>query len=327
MTHHAASHVVSPRPMPSGGDPAPIAPTDHLSLFNLPAFHDLTLKAGQRRLQLDHYADDRLVGSLVGVVTGDEFASGFSAPFGGVDLVRETETLPRMIDLLAATCAELDRQGIGTIRCHARPPIYSRADVNMQFALLSSGFVVESWELNQHFDLAGMATAGDYVARLGWRGRRDLRRAAAQGLAFAEDLEPAQRAESYEVLRVNREAKGRPMRLPPDYLEGLRSLLPGRIRTFSLRDSGVACAAAVVYLIRPGRWLLVYWGDAMHQLEQSPMNLLAYELAARALSDGIDLIDLGISSAYGQLNAGLAQFKESIGAQSTLRFEFVRRRE
>ena len=55
------------------------------------------------------------------------------------------------------------------------------------------------------------------------------------------------------------------------------------------------------------------------------MNLLAFELVQRALAEQIELIDLGISSAYGQLNAGLAQFKESVGAQSTLRFEFVRR--
>lgn len=320
------THSASARPAPSGGNPLQLQPSDHLSLFNLPAFHELTLKDGQQRLQLDHSADDRLIGSLVGVVTGDEFASGFSAPFGGVDLVRETETLPRMIDLLAATCGELERRGIRTIRCHARPPVYSRADVSMQFALLTSGFVVESWELNQHLDLTGMSCADDYIASLGWRGRRDLRRASAQGLGFAEDLEPSQRAESYEVLRINREQKGRPMRLSLKYLEGLRVILPGRVRTFSLRDRGAVCAAAVVYLIRPGRWLLVYWGDAMHHLEQSPMNLLAFELAARAIGDGVELIDLGISSAYGLLNAGLAQFKESIGAESTLRFEFVRRR-
>jgi predicted N-acyltransferase len=298
----------------------------HLSLFNLPAFHELTLAPGQTRLQLDHLTDDRLVGSLVGVITGDEFASGFSAPFGGMDLVRETENLPRILELVDDATERLDEMGIQSVRIHGRPPIYARADVDAEFALLCRGFKVELTELNQHLDLSGVASPEVYVDRLGWRGRRDLRRSSAQDLIFVEGLEPEQRAEAHELLRANREAKGRPMRLSLEYLERLREQLPGRIRFFSLLAGGRACASAVVYLIRPGRWYLVYWGDAFHRLDQSPMNLLAFKLVERALAEGIVLIDLGISSAGGELNPGLAQFKESIGAQSTLRFEFVRRR-
>ena len=303
-----------------------VAVEAHLSLFNLPAFHELTLHDPQRRLQLDHYSDNRLVGSLVGVVTGDEFESGFSAPFGGIDLVRETESPPRILDLVDDVTARINSLGIETIRIHARPAIYARADVGMEFALLSRGFVVQSTEFNQHLDLTGLASVDGYVERLGWRGRRDLRLASTQGLVFVEANEPPERAEAYEVLRVNRETKGRPLRLSLSYLERLRAELPGRIRVFSLLAGDRACAAAVVYLIRPGRWLLVYWGDAQHHLGQSPMNLLACKMVERALAEGIVLIDLGISSSGGQLNAGLAQFKESVGAQSALRFEFVLRR-
>ena len=301
-----------------------VSATDHLSIFNLPAFHRLTLTDGHHRVEFDHHADGRLIGSLVGVATGTEFASGFSAPFGGIDLVRETESPPRILDLVAAACAHLDGLGIQTIRVHARPPIYSRAEISMQFALLANGFRIESMELNQHLDLSNLRTADDYVARLGWRGRRDLRRAAAQGLEFREDIDPGQRAEAYQVLRANREAKGRPLRLSFEYLERLREALPGKVRSFSLKSGDQTCAAAITYQIRPGRWLLVYWGDSAHSLAQSPMNLLAFKLVERALAEEIVLIDLGISSAYGQQNAGLAQFKESVGAVSSLRFEFVR---
>jgi hypothetical protein len=301
------------------------APADHLSFFNLPAFHELTLAAGQTRLQIDRYDDDRLIGSLVGVVTGDEFACGFSAPFGGIDLVRDTESPPRILGLVEAACADLEGRGIKTIRVHARPPIYSQAEIGMQFALLSRGFRIESFEINQHLDLTGLASADEYAARLGTRGRRDLRYAAGLGLEFREDVEPGQRAEAYEIIRANHEAKGRPLRLSLDYLEKMRAALPGRVRFFSLLAAGRTCASAVTYLIRPGRWLLVYWGDAAHSLAQSPMYLLAYKLVESALSEEIVLLDLGISSVYGELNAGLAQFKEKVGGQSTLRFEFVRR--
>ena len=306
------------------GRPSPETSTAHLCLFNLPQFHDLTLKPGQARLQLDHYAEERLIGSLVGVVTGDEFVSGFSAPFGGVDLVRGSEKLPDIADLVVASCARLRDSGIRTIRVRARPAFYSRAEVSVQFALLNEGFRVEAVEFNQHIDLSGLRTAGEYVERLGPRvGQRGLRRSAAQALEFREDFQPEQRAQAYEILRVNREAKGRPIRLSLEYIEKLRAALPGRVRCFSLTAAGETCAAAVVYLIRPGCWLVVYWGDARHQLPQSPMNLLAYKLVELALAEGVTLIDLGISSVEGVLNAGLAQFKETVGAKSELRLEFV----
>jgi Acetyltransferase (GNAT) domain len=306
------------------GAPAEVA-IDHLSFFNLPVFHELTLAEGQTRLQMDHHADDRLIGSLVGVVTGEEFACGFSAPFGGIDLVRETESPSRILELVETACEDLASRGINTIRVHARPPIYSRAEVSIQFALLSRGFRIESFEINQHLDLVGLESADQYAARLGTRGRRDLRYAAGLGLEFREDVEPGQRAEAYEILRANHEQKGRPLRLSLDYLEKMGAALPGRVRFFSLVAGGRTCASAVTYLIRPGRWLLVYWGDAAHNLAQSPMYLLAFKLVERALAEEIVLLDLGISSVYGELNAGLAQFKDKIGGQSTLRFEFVRK--
>ncbi len=46
------------------------AAAEHLALFNAEAFHALNLRAGQRVRRIDHVADGRLVGSLVGVVDG-----------------------------------------------------------------------------------------------------------------------------------------------------------------------------------------------------------------------------------------------------------------
>ena len=304
----------------------PSAPYEHLGLFSLPVFHQLTLTEGHERLQLDYYDDGRLVGSLVGVVTGDEFRSGFSSPFGGVDLVRDPETPARINGLVATVCSELERLGLRWIRIDARAPFYSHSESEMQFALLAQGFEIRGVELNHHLDLAGLRDAGDYVARLDWRvGQRALRRASALGLEFREATDLEQRGAAYDVLKSNRLAKGRPMRLSLDYLERLRVALPGRIRFFSLVAKGRACAAAITYLVRPHRWYVVYWGDAGHDLTQSPMNLLAFSLVEAALAEKVAVIDLGISSVRGELNSGLAQFKESVGAEATLRFEFIRR--
>ncbi len=74
-------------------DPAAavLAGDGHLTAFNSEAFNALNLAPGQRLRRVDHVSDGRLVGSLVGVVEGDEFRSGHSAPFGGPDFVRDAD--------------------------------------------------------------------------------------------------------------------------------------------------------------------------------------------------------------------------------------------
>ena len=65
--------------------------------------------------------------------------------------------------------------------------------------------------------------------------------------------------------------------------------------------------------------------DADHDLPRSPMNLLAMRVAEQAIADGTRVLDLGISSVDGRADAGLVQFKRSVGASEGLRLDLVRR--
>jgi Acetyltransferase (GNAT) domain len=100
---------------------------------------------------------------------------------------------------------------------------------------------------------------------------------------------------------------------------------------YELLCSERAIAAALVYRVRPRRDLVVAWGDGEHDLERSPMNLLAYRLVESALSEGVRTLDLGISNEHepgphGALepNAGLVQFKQSVLARIEPRLTLVR---
>ena len=74
----------------------------------------------------------------------------------------------------------------------------------------------------------------------------------------------------------------------------------------------------------PARELVVYWGDAGHELPRSPMNVLAHALVARSLDEGVRSLDIGPSSIDGVPDQGLIQFKRSIGAREDLRLHLVR---
>lgn len=306
-------------------DPAVVvAGDDHLAIFSTAGFNALNLAPGQRLRRVDHVADGRLVGSLVGVVEGDEFRSGHSAPFGGPDFVRDAETARNVAEALAAAVARLEGEGIRSIRIKARPAFYSGSETSVQFALLNLGFAVERCELNFHIDLDGIAGVDDYVARLRSPARRALRHAADEPFAFAQARTEGDWARAYGVLAENRRAKGRRLALSLDYVRRVRDALPGRVRAFLMTHGGRPCAAALLYRVAPGRELVVYWGDAGHALPRSPMNLLALRLVEVALAERVTTLDLGISSVDGVPDQGLIQFKRSVLARESLRLDLAR---
>jgi hypothetical protein len=131
-------------------------------------------------------------------------------------------------------------------------------------------------------------------------------------------------ARAYEVLAVNRAAKGRALALDLDYVLCARDAFPGRVRMSALEHAGRPCAAALTYRVAPGRELVVYWGDAGHDLPRSPMNVLALRLVERSLTEGALSLDIGTSSVAGVPDQGLVQFKRSVGARESLRLDLVR---
>jgi hypothetical protein len=304
--------------------PAAPATADHLLLFNRDAFHALNLRPGQRAVRADHVDGGRLVGSLVGVRDGDVVTCGHSAPFGGPDFVRESETAASVVALLGAAVAELEADGVRTIRVRARPAHYSGSETAVQFALLNLGFRVEACELSFHIDLSCIRDAGGYAAGLRSPARRALRHGLQEPFALREAEDEGGWATGYGLLAANRALKGRRLALDAGYVRAVRDAFPGRVRMAVLEHAGRPCAAALTYRVLPDRELVVYWGDAGHELPRSPMNVLAHRMVERALGEGVRVLDIGPSSVAGVPDQGLIQFKRSIGARESLRLDLVR---
>jgi hypothetical protein len=126
------------------------------------------------------------------------------------------------------------------------------------------------------------------------------------------------------VLEANRVDKGRPMRLPFDYVWRIRGAFPGLVRMLVARATdGAVVAAALLYRVAAGHDVVQYWGDAFHDLPVTPMLLLVEGVVAEARATGARFVDLGISTEHGWPNHGLIQFKRNIGARSEPRLELV----
>jgi len=297
-----------------------------LSLFNSDGFHALNVGPGQVARSFTYEEDGRPVCTLSGVLEGDVFTSGFSAPFGGPDFARPRETPGRIVAALADVVDQAQRDGAATIRIRGRGASWTPNEPVVHFALLNLGFRMEVADLSYAVDLRRFATIDDYVAALRSPARRALGHAAREPFTFGEtDAWEA----PYIVLDRNRRARGRRLALSLAYLQRARAALPGRVRMFELRHDGTVCAAALVFVVQPERWYVQAWGDALHELRRSPMNALVARLVEQALNEGVEILDLGRTTEDGpggtlRVGEGLAQFKQSILAQAELRPVLVR---
>lgn len=313
--------------------PAPLGAEEQpwLNLFNRRDFAASRVDPERHLVVTAHDPAGRPIGSVAGVRDGMEFVSGYSAPFGGVDLARERETPENVAVLVAMLLREIERNAFRSVTIKLAPACYGENQPIVLYTLLNHGFSVARTELNQHLDLSGLHDVDGWVAGL----RRPALKALTHGLREDHRLEVCDSdidvAESYALLAANRARKGRQLSLSLDYVLDLRRRLRPHVQMLRLRVEGTPLAAALVYDVAPRRRLVVAWGDADHGRAVSPMPLLAHGLVDRALGDGIHTLDLGVSNhpvpdpVAGLLpDAGLVQFKRGLGARTEPRFTLTK---
>lgn len=295
------------------------SPTEpHLTLWNTETYYSLRTDASDRRLRID--CDDdagRLIGSAVFGIDSTMAVAGFGAPFGGFDLVRSNETVANIERLVDFAVGSLRNRGITDIEVRAKPDHYGSNAAALMFVMLNRGFTLSSCDINTYIDLSSTESVDDYIGSLKPAARKMLRKSERLGLRSIQ-LDPADEAgwaEAYDVLRINRVSRGRPMRLPFDYVQTVRDAFPGRVRMLCLRDDTRTVAAALLYRILPEHDVVQYWGDGHHHFTTSPMNLLVRDVVVHALAAGTRFLDVGISSEDGVPNHGLLQFKRSVGCR------------
>lgn len=305
----------------------------HLSLYNHPDFSGLNVCEGQRYHRIDYQIDGRIVGSFAGVIVGEKFTSGFSAGFGGPDLVREQERLEVVIAFVDHCIAELEGLGVRTIEVRAKPQHYSDNEHYLEFAMLRNGFRPCDENLNFFIDVRSYRTHDDYVDSLRHAPRRQLKLALAQMYTWGESQTAQQLRAAYDVLVQSRERHGANLSLSFEYLQHLGNTFPGRLRFFSLDANAGMVAACLVYVIAGPHVQVMYWGDQLVREPRIPgsappiavMNLVAYRIVEQALAEGWRTIDLGPSTSASNVNFGNCAFKSSINARTNFRRTFIRK--
>jgi hypothetical protein len=180
--------------------------------------------------------------------------------------------------------------------------------------LLSLGFSIDYTEIDHFVTLTSELESG-----LSRTNQKRVRRGAASGYTFEIGSEWLH--ESHSVISKNRKQLGKPSAISLGSKENLSHLLGRRtifgvVKHLELTLAGLFCLYLddeVVYVAQ--------WGDDRDMLSsrglESPMPFLFSELGKILRDEGVKRLYLGTSSNLGNLDPGLARFKESLGCQRT----------
>lgn len=303
----------------------------HLTLFNLPAFSALS-GDGRRYERIDLEHDGRFVGTLAGVLVEDTFVSGYGASFGGMDFVRERETLDVVMNAVERAVERIRTFGVTKIRIRAKPFHYSSNEEYLHFSLLRNGFVVDDVNLNFVVDLTRVDDVEAYRRSLRHAAERQLRIALTAEYDWREATAGDDWDAGYEVLVESRRRNDAVLSLSFDDVIRMRDTFRERVRLFLLENAGQCVAAALLYGVAQRHAMVMFWGDredrALRQTGDRPpvavMNLLAYRTIETALAGGFRSLDLGTASTNDRVNFGNARFKSSINAIPNFRYTLTR---
>jgi hypothetical protein len=189
------------------------------------------------------------------------------------------------------------------------PPQYFLPEIFIsQNELIDSTHFREVLDLNQHINV------NDWQSNDMSKGnRKKVRQAVSAGMnlkqATVEDI-----PKCYEVLFLNRKAIG--ARVTMKLTEILDAVVnfPSiyKVKYLELGED-VAAMCLTVEIETKVRYVL-YWADNLSLRNYSPIALLSQKLVEEARDDGLNFLDLGISSNNGLLNEGLYRFKKNLGA-------------
>jgi hypothetical protein len=199
-----------------------------------------------------------------------------------------------------------------------------RSGLKMKWKLPPQYFLSEIFLVQNHFSLPGdtkeVVDLNQHIMVSDWDIRsmskgnqKKLRQCVSVKMnlktATADDI-----SDCYDVLSRNRQAIGAQVSMTLSEMQDAMTNFPSvyEIKYIELRNE--IAAMCLIVNIAPAVRYVLYWADNLTFRNYSPITLLCEKLVEQSLIDGIQILDLGISSSEGLLNEGLHRFKQNLGA-------------
>jgi len=251
-------------------------------------------------------------------VLGNIAYSPWKAPFGSVECFLEVES-NMLIEYMEGIFESLKSLDIIEFRIIHYPDLYDvKTTKKVDQVLIKSNFDREVDEWNQHL-IIGQA---GFEQQILYSQRKRLKKCQRSGFTTKmEDIRSL--SEAYELLTDSRERKNYPITMSFEELSEMFEIHPSRYLLFAVRDEQKMVAMAISILISPEIIYNFYHADHSEYGSFSPTVLAVGAVYEYCQQQGIDYIDLGISSLNGELNEGIYRFKKGLGAIDGIKRKYV----
>jgi hypothetical protein len=254
--------------------------------------------------------------------TGNVLKAPYSSPFSNIYLYKKYR-ISDVMKISKGLIRVVEHLNCNKIQITLPPEMYSEQTISVfQAALASVGFKVNKIDINNFYDLTTFNSLESYLKKLSRMPRRNYNIAIKNNFSFTE-LPLSNFQLAYDVIKVNREEMGYPLRIGVTQMNDLLSILPSNGKCFVINnDEKIPIAAAIVFDVTKDISQVIYWGDKPKYRDLKPMSLLTTHLFEYYAKAKKMCLDIGPSSENGIINQGLADFKKMIGCKNNIKLTF-----
>ncbi|HWW41760.1 hypothetical protein [Pedobacter sp.] len=287
-------------------------------IFNSADFNDLNRnKCSDVKYFL--FKDSKYRLGFIGGIRNGYLISPFSAPFGGFSFLRQDvqiSAIEAAIDLLGKYVFDNQLKGIKIL---LPPLIYNESFLSKLInAFYRRGYTVNNLDLDFYADLKMMT---NYSEHIWYNAKKNLKISLKQNFEFIKcddkDIE-----EVYEVIKLNREFKGKPLNMSLEDILATSKVIPTDF--FIVLQNGVSVASAVVFHATESIMYVPFWGDKPGFGLSKPMNFISSKIFEYYHNANKKYVHIGIATEESMPNYGLCEFKESIGCTITPKLTFLK---
>jgi hypothetical protein len=252
--------------------------------------------------------------------------SSLRATFGGIEFseeISEEDLLEFVPQALACISHDILRaEARCTLIIHSYPEGYrSKTQIQkLENCLIKLGFEISIVEQNYEIKITQKSF---YETVISNRAKQLLRKSIKKGFTFQEENSP-DFSEIHAFITHSRERKNRPMTMNLQQFENHFTLFPKNFQIFSVTDSEHIIAVGVTIKINEEIVYTFYLADDENYLKDSPTIFLLSGIYEYFQEKKYKILDLGIATAKGILNEGLANFKRSIGGNLSLKKTYIK---
>lgn len=255
----------------------------------------------------------------LGIICGRKeniLKSPFSAPFGGFTFIKDE----MRINYLDSALVELEKfaiqKGIREIEITLPPVLYDNSFISKQInSFFRKNYAINEINLNYHFDLKNFTD--NYISSIWHNARKNLKIAFKEELKFHYCIGADEKKLSYEIIKVNRNARGFPLKMTWEQIQETIEIIKADFFIVFYKEEPVA--SAIIFQVSKNIYQVIYWGDNPEYSKHKPMNFLSYKVFEYYKNRKAEILDIGPSTENSVPNLGLCEFKESIGCEVTMK--------